>query len=94
MPPIGDIRVSPFAIRILKRSPNIFVSPTLFSNVQLLRWVLVPAPPDVLEVKMWKRLYRNYIIEHFIVCLKIFLKCFSLLRMFDYIYLFKKMVER
>lgn len=49
MPPIGDVRVSPFSIVSLRRPPNIRIKPSVFSGPRLLTWVLTPAPPDVLE---------------------------------------------
>lgn len=49
MPPIGDIRVSPFTSAMLRRPPNIWLKESVFSTPRLLSWVLTPAPPDVLE---------------------------------------------
>ena len=49
MPPIGDIRVSPFTSSMLRRPPSIWLKDSSFSMPRLLSWVLTPAPPDVLE---------------------------------------------
>ena len=54
MPPIGDVKVSPFAIRALfmRRAPQITIRTgqgASFSNVRLLSWVLNPAPPGTLD---------------------------------------------
>ena len=54
MPPIGDVTVSPFAVRAFfaRRPPQITIRTgrgAPFSNARLLSWVLNPAPPDVLE---------------------------------------------
>ena len=50
MPPIGDVKISPFAIRamFMRRAPQITIRTgqgASFSNVRLLSWVLNPAPP-------------------------------------------------
>lgn len=49
MPPIGDIRVSPFSLFMMRRPPNIRINPSTFSAPRLFSWVLTPAPPDVLK---------------------------------------------
>jgi hypothetical protein len=49
MPPIGDIRVSPFTSSMLRRPPSIWLKESAFSMPRLLSWVLTPAPPDVLD---------------------------------------------
>ena len=49
MPPIGDIRVSPFSLFMMRRPPNIRINPSTFSAPRLVSWVLTPAPPDVLK---------------------------------------------
>ena len=49
MPPIGDVRVSPFNILVFRRYPHIRIKANVFSAPRLLSWVLIPAPPDILE---------------------------------------------
>ena len=49
MPPIGDVRVSPFNVLVFKRYPHIQIKANVFSAPRLLSWVLTPAPPDILE---------------------------------------------
>lgn len=49
MPPIGDIRVSPLSVILLRRPANIKIRSSVFSTPKLLSWVLTPAPPAVLE---------------------------------------------
>ena len=49
MPPIGDVRVSPFNVLVFRRYPHIQIKANVFSAPRLLSWVLTPAPPDVLE---------------------------------------------
>ncbi len=62
MPPIGDVKVSPFAIRTLftRRPPQISIRTgggEHFTNARLLSWVLTPAPPDVLA-ELYQEGYR------------------------------------
>lgn len=53
MPPIGDIRISPFPIGSLRniyaRYPHIHLPFKAYSIPKLLRWSLIPAPEDVLH---------------------------------------------
>jgi hypothetical protein len=53
MPPIGDIRVSPFPKELLslvgKRKPHISLSYNAFPARKLLSWILIPAPPTQLK---------------------------------------------
>ena len=49
MPPIGDVRVSPFNILVFRRPPHIKIKGDVFSAPRLLSWVLTPAPPDILQ---------------------------------------------
>ena len=53
MPPIGDIRVSPFPKEILsligKRSPHISLQKNSFPTRKLITWILSPAPPNELR---------------------------------------------
>ena len=49
MPPIGDLRIAPFSMLMMRRPPNIRMNPSTFSAPRLLSWVLTPAPPDVLK---------------------------------------------
>ena len=57
MPPIGDVRVSPFNVLLLRRPPHIRLNPVVFSAPRLLSWVLIPAPPDVLQ-ELYNQGYR------------------------------------
>jgi len=50
MPPIGDVRLSPFPARyILTKKPHISLDVNAYSLPRLLSWVLQPAPPSVLR---------------------------------------------
>lgn len=49
MPPIGDVRLSPFPSNfIMKRPPHIYIDPgsPIASLPKLLSWVLIPPPPS------------------------------------------------
>jgi hypothetical protein len=59
MPPIGDIRISPFPRRIfvpviLSRPPHIFLPKEVYPTSKLVGWILKPAPEPVL-----RELYRQ-----------------------------------
>jgi hypothetical protein len=58
---------SPFPTRMLRRSPNIFIKPSVFSTPRLMSWVLSPAPPDVLE-EMYKVHLCMYIFIFVVIC--------------------------
>ena len=53
MPPIGDIRVSPFPKEYLtllgKRKPHISLQKNSFPIRKIITWILSPAPPNELR---------------------------------------------
>ena len=53
MPPIGDVRVTPFPKTLIftKRKPHITLPPNKYSTFTLISWVLQPPPPEkILEL--------------------------------------------